>query len=97
MPSALWCFVGENSLISPQSEEESEGSFGGSTEGRGSHLLHQFPGGGGRQAAEDHTGTIASALDPPVCSAESHVMYLFIGCECQWCIDLDVRWCECDF
>lgn len=73
------CFYCETPDFSTQSEEKSEGSFGGSTEGRGPHLLHQLPGCGGRQAAENHTGTVATTSDPCVCSkftAESHVMYL---------------------
>lgn len=43
-------------LNSLQSEKKPEGSFGGSTEGCGSHLLHQFPGGRGGQTTENHTG-----------------------------------------
>ncbi len=50
----LWRFIDKTLDFSRQSEETSEGSFGCSAEGRGSHLLHQLPGSRGGQAAENH-------------------------------------------
>lgn len=49
--SVLTCGV-----VVSQSEEEPEGSFSCPAEGCGAHLLHQLPGSGGRQAAENHKG-----------------------------------------
>lgn len=43
-------------IVSSQPAETAEGFVGGAAESCGSHLLHQLPGCGGREAAEDHSG-----------------------------------------
>lgn len=45
-----------------QSKEEPEGSFGCPAEGCGAYLLHQLPGSGRRQAAENHAGKMQSVF-----------------------------------
>ena len=42
--------------LSFQPEEAAEGFVGSTAESCGSHLLHQLPGSGRREAAEDHSG-----------------------------------------
>lgn len=42
--------------VSSQPAETAEGFVGSVAESCGSHLLHQLPGCGGREAAEDHEG-----------------------------------------
>lgn len=49
-------------VVVSQSEEEPERSFGCPAEGCGAHLLHQLPGSGGRQAAENYTGMMQNVF-----------------------------------
>ncbi len=89
----LWRFIDKNLDFTRQSKETSEGSFGSSAEGRGSHLLHQLPGSRGGQAAENHPRKIIILIS-------SHLQFLYcvnLTCSrrvsrCSSCFQLLLLW-----
>lgn len=65
-------------LCPSQPAEAAEGFVGSTTKSCGSHLLHQFPGCRGREAAEDHQGKQLLILKAHAYSTKMRPVFVWI-------------------